>query len=85
MGPGATMRLGERHAFLTRTFPDGRILDVRPWRPGVYQLAVSAGLGPWATVALYWYLELPAALAAALARDGTGVPPGSGPCPRLGG
>jgi hypothetical protein len=78
------MRLGERHAYLTRTLPDGRIIDVRPWRSGVVQLVVQASAAPWAYAAFYWYAALPAALCAALAWDGDGTPPGAGPCPRLG-
>jgi hypothetical protein len=77
------MRLGERHAFLTRELADGRIVDVQPWRAGMATLVVSASRARWSYVAFYWYGSVDAAVDAALAWDGTGVPSGAGRCPRL--
>lgn len=77
------MRLGARHAFLTRELPDGRIIDVQPWRAGMATLVVSDGPARWSYAAFWWYCSTDAALRAALEWDGVGVPPGGQARPPL--
>ena len=71
---GGGMRLNDRHAYLTRELPDGRVLDVQPWPDRRVRLVVSASRAPWTLTAIYWYGDLGLACVAALLWDGVGVP-----------
>ncbi len=75
------MRLGARHAFVTRVLPDGRVIDVQPWPGGAGRLVVSAGPGRWQELACYWYPSWMEATWAAMIWDGEGVPAGAAPRP----
>jgi hypothetical protein len=77
------MRLNDRHAFLTRGLPDGRILDVQPWPGRGAKLVVSAGPERWTAQAFYWYTAPIDAVLAALVWDGIGTPRGGLPRPRM--
>ena len=68
------MRLNDRSAYFTKGLPDGRVIDVQPWRTGGVALVVSASWARWSPARRYWYGDPVTASVAALAWDGTGTP-----------